>query len=87
MNVKLVFDGKGYAWYKWNKNSQDWYKRRFAWTSESDLKKIKDYAKKSFTWWEMACQNYISTDIREVIDGFIDCDVADSKIKETFKND
>ena len=43
MNVKLVFDKTGCSWYKWNKNSQDWYKRRFAWTSEKDLKKIKDY--------------------------------------------
>lgn len=87
MNVKLVFDGKGYSWYKWNKNSQDWYKRRFAWTSESDLNKIEDYSKKGLTWWEMAYQDGLSTDIREVIDGFIDGGVADSKIKETFKND
>lgn len=87
MNVKLKFDGKGYSWYKWNKNSQDWYKRRFAWTSESDLKKIEGYSEKGLTWLEMAYQDGLSTDIREVIDGFIDGGVADSKIKETFKND
>lgn len=87
MNVKLVCDKNGCSWYKWNKNSQDWYKRRFAWTSESDLKKIEGYSKQGLTWWEMAYQDGLSTDIREVIDGFIDGGVADSKIKETFKND